>query len=529
LSYYIFQGNPDIFDINTYIADNYEIQWQVRQHIKDVHVGDVVFIWRASGKKKAVSGIVALAEVLTEPDMLKDEFSSQQLWLDDENHSEARRVKLKILKKCIASKEVVKRDWLLDDPILKEIKILKSASGTNFQISTQQGQRLNDLCINTGRDWKYEECVAGLWAFKETLGKEVSKLPNSPVSNVALNIGRAVSGVYNKVMNFRSIDPSDDRKGFSSTNHIDHQVWNDFFDSGTNSLDSTSLDNAYNDYWINGNTHSTIFSDKDGSPETTAYSWIIKDSKNSMKNLDKSAFLHRGTGIPVDIRSFFKADTMKSGDRIPISLQYGTESFEAHIEMDSQDTPRTRLFWSSDFSKELRNLFPYHYKQFSDGNKNSISQLLMKFEVQNGLHQYLISFSGDIQQETIEQDIQSEIDEDTGSHAKEGAVREYFGKRYERDPANRKKAIKIHGLECRVCNFNFEEMYGERGADFIEIHHRKPIYTFEGQAQTIDPHLDLVPLCSNCHRMIHRRSDNVLTVEQLQEIMKNNTQTKNQE
>ena len=58
MSYFIFQGNPDIFDIDTYISDNDEIQWQVRQHIKDVHVGDVVFIWRASGKKKAVSGVV---------------------------------------------------------------------------------------------------------------------------------------------------------------------------------------------------------------------------------------------------------------------------------------------------------------------------------------------------------------------------------------------------------------------------------------------------------------------------------------
>ena len=470
-----------------------------------------------------------IAEVLTEPNILNDESSSQKLWLDGENHNDVMRVKLKILKKCIASKEVVKRDWLLDDPILKEIRILKSATGTNFQINTQQGQRLYDLCMNTGRDWTYEECVAGLWAFKETEGKEVSKLPDSPVSKVALSIGRAVSGVYNKVMNFRSIDPRDDRKGFSSTNHTDHKAWKDFYNTSTHTLNATLLEKVFVEYWATGKLNHTIPPNKDESPETSSYSWTITDQNTAVKTLDKSSFLHRGTGIPIAIRSFFGIELIKSGQRVPVTLHYGENSFEGHIEMDSQETPRTRLFWSSEFSKELRNLFPHHYKQYSEGIKDELSELLMVLVKQDGSHQYAISFSGDIKQEIVQQDIQAEEVEESGLLSKEGAVKEYYGKRYERDPANRKKAIKMHGLTCKVCNFNFEEIYGERGANFIEVHHRKPIYTFEGQAQTIDPRHDLIPLCSNCHRMIHRRSDNVLTVEQLQEIMKNNIHAKNQE
>ena len=35
----------------------------------------------------------------------------------------------------------------------------------------------------------------------------------------------------------------------------------------------------------------------------------------------------------------------------------------------------------------------------------------------------------------------------------------------------------------------------------------------------INPEEDLVCLCSNCHRMIHRRRDKILTVEELKEIM----------
>ncbi|PGQ44865.1 HNH endonuclease, partial [Bacillus thuringiensis] len=76
--------------------------------------------------------------------------------------------------------------------------------------------------------------------------------------------------------------------------------------------------------------------------------------------------------------------------------------------------------------------------------------------------------------------------------------------KYERNIKNRKKAIEIHGLNCYACGFNFEEIYGERGKDFIEIHHIKPLSTLE-EAIVIDPETDLVPLCANCHRMVHRR------------------------
>lgn len=116
-------------------------------------------------------------------------------------------------------------------------------------------------------------------------------------------------------------------------------------------------------------------------------------------------------------------------------------------------------------------------------------------------------------EEVIVNDIDSEKAEDD-SYYKDGAIKQYYGKRYERNPVNRKKAIEIHGLSCVICGFNFEEVYGERGKDFIEVHHVKPLSTI-GKEVDIDPKEDLVPVCSNCHRMIHRRKDEVLTVEEL--------------
>ncbi|WP_321506949.1 EVE domain-containing protein [uncultured Methanoregula sp.] len=102
--------------------------------------------------------------------------------------------------------------------------------------------------------------------------------------------------------------------------------------------------------------------------------------------------------------------------------------------------------------------------------------------------------------------------------AKEGGSAYYYGKHYERDPNNRKAAIKYHGTQCSVCGFDFSRMYKQRGQGFIEIHHVKPISTYEKEME-VDPKNDLVPVCANCHRMIHRFRNNVLSVEELRKII----------
>lgn len=120
---------------------------------------------------------------------------------------------------------------------------------------------------------------------------------------------------------------------------------------------------------------------------------------------------------------------------------------------------------------------------------------------------------------TIYSDLEAEMSEE-GVFYSEGTVKEYSGKRYERNPINRAKAIEIHGLNCKGCGFNFEKVYGEWGKDFIEIHHVNPLCTIKEEVVN-NPETDLVPVCSNCHRMIHRRKEEVLTIEELKELIKN--------
>jgi 5-methylcytosine-specific restriction endonuclease McrA len=105
----------------------------------------------------------------------------------------------------------------------------------------------------------------------------------------------------------------------------------------------------------------------------------------------------------------------------------------------------------------------------------------------------------------------------------DGKKKEYYIARYERNSENRKNAIRIHGTKCMICGFDFEKVYGEAGKGFIEVHHIKPL-SEEGEEVEINPETDLICICANCHRIIHRKKDKVYTMDEVK-YMINSHQT----
>jgi 5-methylcytosine-specific restriction protein A len=87
----------------------------------------------------------------------------------------------------------------------------------------------------------------------------------------------------------------------------------------------------------------------------------------------------------------------------------------------------------------------------------------------------------------------------------EGARTKVFVNKYERDLDARKKCIEVHGTSCKACGINLGLVYGiELGKKYIHIHHIKPLKDI-GEEYCIDPINDLVPLCPNCHAMVHQK------------------------
>lgn len=86
----------------------------------------------------------------------------------------------------------------------------------------------------------------------------------------------------------------------------------------------------------------------------------------------------------------------------------------------------------------------------------------------------------------------------------EGTPNQIYITKYERNPYARKKCIEYFGISCSVCELNFEKTYGEIGKDFIHVHHIQQISTI-GKEHKINPIKDLIPVCPNCHSMLHKR------------------------
>lgn len=101
----------------------------------------------------------------------------------------------------------------------------------------------------------------------------------------------------------------------------------------------------------------------------------------------------------------------------------------------------------------------------------------------------------------------------------DGRSRAIVSRVRERSPRLRAAALEIHGHLCQVCGFDFERIYGAWGRKFIEVHHVQALGAAPAAGVEVDPAIDLAVVCSNCHRMIHRKAKRALTLGELRTII----------
>ena len=99
----------------------------------------------------------------------------------------------------------------------------------------------------------------------------------------------------------------------------------------------------------------------------------------------------------------------------------------------------------------------------------------------------------------------------------EGALVKVMANKYERNQKARRECVAQKGYQCLVCGRDFEATYGEIGKNFIHVHHLTPISTI-GKEYELNVDTDLVPVCPNCHYMLHRK-DPPYTIEEMREIL----------
>jgi hypothetical protein len=100
---------------------------------------------------------------------------------------------------------------------------------------------------------------------------------------------------------------------------------------------------------------------------------------------------------------------------------------------------------------------------------------------------------------------------------REGAFQEIVLTRRERSKSARLECLEHFGDElCRVCGINFVEKFGEMGR-ILHVHHREDLaLKSAGLVSGID---DLIPVCPNCHAMLHHTKP-AMSTQKLKQLLK---------
>ena len=250
---WIFQSDPTEFDLDGYLASTPEaITWLVGDSSNEINTGDTVYLWRrqSSNNANARSGLIASAKVLQSAETIPNDPNAAPFWKKVRPPSSAAESQVTLeIARTGNKREMLRSEWLKDDPLLRGMRIFSTPKNPISQLTPEEESRLAKMWARVGQDWNREESLAGLWAYVQTHGITVSKKGGSPVEIASQRSGRAITGVYNKVMNFRAIDPRDLRAGMSGAAKADKLLWAEFFDEQTNTLNEQGIRDEFTRVW----------------------------------------------------------------------------------------------------------------------------------------------------------------------------------------------------------------------------------------------------------------------------------------
>ena len=171
-------------------------------------------------------------------------------------------------------------------------------------------------------------------------------------------------------------------------------------------------------------------------------------------------------------------------------------------------------------NKEIFNILS-KYASFSKEQQGLYSLKKWTFDPSENLENLFAGFDSFIRNELMvfENDISDFITKSKSEAPiySEGEQDDFAGKKYERNPKARAACIAYHGTACVICGIDFEKAFGAEFAGKIEVHHIVPLSQI-GQEYVVDPIRDLVPVCPNCHTLLHSKKDGVYTVEEIKKL-----------
>jgi hypothetical protein len=148
---WIFQSNPKYYDLIGAMRNLKEMTWLVMQNKNRVHAGNSVFLWEAGEN----AGVVGVATVMTEPSQMAEREDGKPYAKDQSKFAGLQtRVILRVdrvLESRLARRELAK------DGVLQTLGVITFPNATNFALTAEQTQRLEELLGMTTSVLKWEQ------------------------------------------------------------------------------------------------------------------------------------------------------------------------------------------------------------------------------------------------------------------------------------------------------------------------------------------------------------------------------------
>jgi hypothetical protein len=120
---FIFQAKPNIYPIPERLDIGKAVGWLASRYKDYMHTGNIVYFWRAGDKERR--GIYGWGDI-----------TSNTTFIDKKG-----AYRIAVTCRVIFPRHI-NVSSLYDDPILKDLQILRSAMGTNFLLSKEENDAL---------------------------------------------------------------------------------------------------------------------------------------------------------------------------------------------------------------------------------------------------------------------------------------------------------------------------------------------------------------------------------------------------
>lgn len=139
-SYWVFQCNPNQYDLRGALNELKELTWRVTSYKTQIHTDDIVYLWESGND----AGIVAIGKVLTDPGDFPESEDEKKFYVTEDRETKSKQSKVRVSIEQVL-KNKIKRQDLLSHPVLKSLLILKQPHSTNFAVTEEESLALEEL------------------------------------------------------------------------------------------------------------------------------------------------------------------------------------------------------------------------------------------------------------------------------------------------------------------------------------------------------------------------------------------------